>query len=64
MLRLEVKDVTKDKVAAALRKINEGEDAGYFNDELCVALAVILDNVTDAMIDAAWSEMQVDKTEG
>ena len=55
--------MTKDRLVEVLGKINGGEDAGFYHDEIETAIAVIIDHVSQADVDKAYAELQEDKAE-
>jgi hypothetical protein len=58
--------VTKDRLVEVLSKINSGEDAGYYHDEIETVIGVLLDSVTQEDVDKAFAGIRDDetKTEG
>jgi hypothetical protein len=62
MLQEEVARMTKDRLVEALEKIQNGEDAGFFHDELETLLGVVMDFVTDEQVAKAFSEIHIDDT--
>jgi hypothetical protein len=57
-----VKILDKDKLLEALNKIQNGEDAGGFYDELETLTAIVVD-ISDDVVAAAWKDISTDTQE-
>ena len=52
--------MTKDRLVEVLGKIQDGEDAGYFHDEIETIIGVMIDFVTQEAIDKAYADIRED----
>ena len=50
--------MTIDRLVEVLGKINGGEDAGYFHDEIETIIGVLIDHVTQEAVDKAYAELR------
>lgn len=55
--------MTKDRLVEVMGKINDGEDAGYFHDEIETVIGVLLNSVSQEDVDKAYAEIRDDSTE-
>ena len=53
-----MKNVTKDRLVEIFGKINNGEDAGYFHDEIETVIGVLIDYVTQESVDKAYAALR------
>jgi hypothetical protein len=56
-------NMTKDRLAEVLGKLQNGESPGAFHDEIETLIGVVLESVSQEQIDKAYAELQQDKTE-
>jgi len=50
--------VTKEKLVEVLGKINDGEEAGCFHDEIETIIGVLSNSVSQADVDKAYAELR------
>ena len=49
--------MNKDKLLEALNKLQNGEDAGCFHDEIGTLIELV-SNISDEEVSAAWDELK------